>query len=109
MTKSRFLELTPEDGRLIVRLRNEGKTFKEIGEVIGCSLSACQKYLVRYGGQVRKQIKGRINDEPIFLVAPNEVLEQRDVRMNAYYSRDLTSSLLGDPPRGFSALDEKRK
>lgn len=37
-----------------------------------------------------------------------EMASLRDERQESYYARDLTATLLGDPPVGFSALDEHR-
>lgn len=39
---------------------------------------------------------------------PLHLLAARDARSEAYDARDLTGAIMGDPPKGFSALDRRR-
>jgi rhamnose utilization protein RhaD (predicted bifunctional aldolase and dehydrogenase) len=37
---------------------------------------------------------------------PDDVLRERDARMDASYRRTIGAQLMGDPPPGYSALDQ---
>lgn len=66
---------------------------------------ACDPH--RVAVQVGIEIKRRGNDGKVTGIKCTPAqMQERDERRNGYAARDITASLFGDPPRGFSALDK---
>lgn len=85
---------TEDEYRRAVNMRADGLTCKEVGLAIGRSEKAVRQKMLYF-------------DPPIG--RPTELmLLRRDRREDASYRRDLTGTLCGDPPPGYSALDRKR-
>ena len=77
------------------------------GHLPGRSRAACQfAYYTHILGQRKRRVDGRTPTAQ--LRAPDPVFEARERRMLASARRDLTGLIFGDPPPGYSALDEKR-
>lgn len=73
----------------------------KIAEVIGRTRESVLARLEVYGSG----FASHIYQTPIYGVPPTRVLAERDRRSEAADARDLTGFLMGDPPRGYSALD----
>ncbi|GIY23772.1 uncharacterized protein CDAR_418141 [Caerostris darwini] len=41
-------EITPEERKIIIKLRNEGKTLREIGKIVGRTHSSIQRVINNY-------------------------------------------------------------
>ncbi len=100
---------TPDKRRLGIEMRAAGETFVEIGRVLGISGVACAAALAdapcpRNPNERRKEYSRAHHSEK----APASVIAERERRYEAANRRSLSASLFGDPPPGFSALDQKK-
>lgn len=102
-------------------LRSVGHTWDDCGAAVGVSYETIRRHLdpeyrarrnaaaARCGGIRRSGKASAANDElhrcTIAHRPPAEVLAERDAR--ALAPRSLSALLLGDPPRGYSALDRR--
>ena len=78
---------------------------REIAAALGRNDNQVQYRLSTYGASFASQNR---KHDIRRMTAPNSVLVERDRRREAEYRRDLTATLLGDPPPGYSARDRSR-
>ena len=119
---------TPEVDAKIIELRNKGMTFPEIKTYLGLSQTAHavgdHYRILNMTSEAKRKRQDRINEwrrwqrgiKPKPTIDANRVqpderpspaaLAEREFRLNLP-KRDLTGSLMGDPPVGFSAYDKK--
>lgn len=81
------------------------KNWKEIAAIIGRSTGACYKRYHERNKQTRDNLEHRV---PLVVVAPDAIIEARR-RFAARLRQDPISLLLGEPPPGFSALDDYKR
>lgn len=91
MTKAQ--EWSDEDIRKLIELRREGRTYANIGEVLGRSMHS----IVCKAANIRKMIV----EQP---QKPHQVIA---VARPMSRSEAFTSRFFGDPPPGRSALDQR--
>ena len=92
-----------EFARLVHMVEVDHLGFTEIGQRLGRGTSTCyQKY--HYANSVRAQ---SAHDQQLPR-ASERAINERDRYNAALHARDLTATLCGDPPPGYSALDRKR-
>lgn len=106
--RRRSKTITGPQQQRIVRLRKQGKTFAEIASIMGLSTAATHQAFIRAGGVSRNYCVvdvAELNAAHLAFYVPTEKLEERNERLIGYMMRDLTGIIMGDPPRGFSALD----
>lgn len=120
-TKNGSEPWTAEDDKNVLAYRAQGLTWAEIHMKMPRRTAAAIKNrasALRIGlDEVRKrQRERRSSNRKMFpinhvaeppIVIPSEVLADRD-RRNAARDLDAVGAMLGDPPRGFSALDGRR-
>lgn len=80
---------------------------REIAKALDCNIMRVENRLRNYGPKF-----DRANARPAETTVgsfrvPEEVVAERDVRRAAADRRDLTATLLGDPPPGYSARDRR--
>jgi hypothetical protein len=96
-------------------LRAAGNTTKQIADAMGLRIKQVgKKFEVKSAARIERErrriaefrncnpvcdMKGRANP-------PDDVLRERDARMDASYRRTIGATLMGDPPPGYSALDQ---
>jgi hypothetical protein len=84
-----------------LRMKRRGTTCADIGVALGRSTATVQAKL-KYRGKTRVKIS-----ITHLIEGPTSTLEEQ-IKRNAAHHRDLTGSICGDPPVGYSALDRKR-
>lgn len=97
-----------EDARFFALCEAEAgkkKNWKEIAAVIGRSTGACYKRYHERDKRTRDNLEHRV---PLVVVDPDAVLKAR-LRYDARLRQSPCSLLLGEPPPGFSALDDYRR
>ena len=109
---------TDEDLQKLVAMRAEGLTFREIGKRLGRdrqtvnyrwyyhNLTPEQKAERNWTRTVNRRAKNVAPVRPAPCAPPPEIIAERDYRAKLK-PRDLTASICGDPPVGFSAYDKK--
>lgn len=100
---------SPEKLRVALEMRANGATYMEIGKVIGLSHVSVSIELAN-APCPRKASERRMDNARTTEAsrAPNTVLIERERRAEAADRRNYTQTFFGDPPPGFSALDQKR-
>lgn len=114
-----------DESKRAVRLKAQGKTYAEIGVVLGRTAGAVSAHLFERNMTPEKRLKYRKTKDrcPSRQYAPTdkpldkgiqiinrptpEMLADRD-RREAMPHRDLTGAFFGDPPVGLSALEGRR-
>ncbi|GIX79564.1 uncharacterized protein CEXT_51431 [Caerostris extrusa] len=74
-------EITPEERKIIIKLRNEGKTLREIGKIVGRTHSSIQRVINNYTSSksiISKPRSGR----PSKLTAREKRYVFKSVRLN---------------------------
>ena len=98
-TRNARASVTSEEKTNIANLRREGKSWREIAKTIGKPITVCHE-----------AINGRLTvpkwDEDSAVLVPKSQIEERRARLAAP-ARDLTASIFGDPPVGYSAWDKR--
>jgi hypothetical protein len=98
-------------------LRAAGHTTKQIADAMGLTRKQVgKKFEVR--GEARLAREKRRGAQfryvkPLFdmtgrATPPEDVLRERDARIGALHRRPIGAQLMGDPPPGYSALDQHR-
>lgn len=82
-------------------LYEDDHSFEEIAHILGRSVEAT-KYRI-HAEQAKARIAAGVTRSSI---SPEQEDEPAR-RLEGYGARDITASLFGDPPRGFSALDKQ--
>lgn len=96
---------------LVAECRDVGETWSQIGRRLGMDGTTVHMAVdARYAAARRKAINerrrcGHAGQAPV----PEDQVTAGRAWMNRDDTRDLTGVLLGDPPPGRSALDEKRR
>lgn len=88
-----------EDFELALSLKSKGYTCKQIGRRVG--RTACAVHT-----KLQRRDYTSVVHEVELVDIPEFVLAEREHRLSLPY-RDLTASLLGDPVKGYSALDRR--
>jgi hypothetical protein len=83
-------------------MREEGRSYGLIASCLGRSYKSVESKFKNEGGRKRGDRERPSSSRP-----SEEVLAQRDIRIAAEDKRDLTARLQGDPPPGFSALEQR--
>ncbi|GIY11999.1 uncharacterized protein CDAR_449411 [Caerostris darwini] len=79
-------EITPEERKIIIKLRNEGKTLREIGKIVGRTHSSIQRVINNYTSSksiISKPRSGR----PSKLTAREKRYVFKSVRLNPQHVR----------------------
>ncbi len=106
MSKNSGKAYTLQDLLTIETMYEAGKTYAEIAEALGRGVKGVKSRVAKFGHKAHGQpFNGWARGEYPHKPPPTEVLQARDVRRTAPY-RDLTAALMGDPPKGYSALDK---
>ncbi|GIY98960.1 hypothetical protein CEXT_241851 [Caerostris extrusa] len=74
-------EITPEERKIIIKLRNEGKTLREIGKIVGRTHSSIQRVINNYTSSksiISKPRSGR----PSKLTAREQRYVFKSIRLN---------------------------
>jgi hypothetical protein len=97
-------------------LRAAGNTTKQIADAMGLTRKQVGKKFERKGAARIEKERLRAAEYRVFKPAavdmtgranpPDDVLRERDARMDASYRRTIGAQLMGDPPPGYSALDQ---
>jgi rhamnose utilization protein RhaD (predicted bifunctional aldolase and dehydrogenase) len=96
-------------------LRAAGNTTKQIADLMGLTRKQVGKKFEQKSAARIEKDKQRaalyrhtnVCDMPGPRVnPPDDVLRERDARMDASYRRTIGAQLMGDPPPGYSALDQ---
>jgi hypothetical protein len=96
-------------------LRATGHTTKQIADAMGLTRKQVgKKFEMKSEARIEKDKQRaalyrhiKVVDMPCHSVhPPDEVLRARDARMDASYRRTIGAQLMGDPPPGYSALDQ---
>jgi rhamnose utilization protein RhaD (predicted bifunctional aldolase and dehydrogenase) len=96
-------------------LRAAGNTTKQIADLMGLTRKQVGKKFEQKSAARIEKDKQRaalyrhtnVCDMPGPRVnPPDDVLRARDARMDASYRRTIGAQLMGDPPPGYSALDQ---
>ncbi len=95
---SRLDMWTDEENATLARLVAEGKPSREIAAILNRPLHGTKS-------KIQYQKTGPLKRGPTTAVAPPECIAERERRLSA--PRDLTAIFMGDPPKGYSALDRK--
>lgn len=95
-----------EDDRELMALRRQGKTWAKVGEAMGRSRNSVQARAERlmWGSD---EVYTRLRIPASWTEPPSTVLAEREQRVGARERMSLTASLCGDPPPGYSALDQR--
>lgn len=121
----RYRKWTDEETtQLLELMKTHGRNFKVIGHLLKRSPQSAEhrwRWTLLTPEQVRERsaldrirqgamrakYKARQGEVPMKVEVPGEVLAERDMRLSAPLT--VSAFVLGDPPRGFSALDRKRQ
>jgi hypothetical protein len=96
-------------------LRAVGHTTKQIADLMGLTRKQVGKKFEMKGAARIERDRQRaalyrhinvVNTPGARATPPDEVLRERDARMDASYRRSIGAQLMGDPPPGYSALDQ---
>ncbi len=107
---------TPSTTREAMRLQKQGVGLREIGLRLGGFSESTVRWRLKAAdnpdavaerrARDRERMKNRHGNSPVRTTRiPDDVVADRDARLTA--PRSLTAVMLGDPPRGFSALDRR--
>lgn len=107
---------TPSKTREAVRLQKQGVKLIEIGQRLGGFSESTVRWRLKAAdnpdavtkrrARDRERMKNRHGNSPVRTTRiPDDVVADREARLTA--PRSLTAAMLGDPPRGFSALDRR--
>lgn len=105
--REKWSKLSDADLDAIAAAYARGDRVSDIAEKYGVSHSTPADIARRKGIPLRC-----VREKQYMRVQPVDVSEveaERDDRMHGYAARDLTATMMGDPPVGFSALDQIRK
>lgn len=106
MSKNSGKAYTLQDLLTIETMYEAGKTYAEIAEALGRGVKGVKSRVAKFGHKAHGQpFSGRAHGEYYHKPPPTEVLQARDAKRTASY-RNLTAALMGDPPKGYSALDK---
>lgn len=94
---------TPDEFDRAITMRNDGFDHTEIAAALGRSQTSVQS---KFENDRRARI-GRPIEGAKSRVLSDRQQDERARRSDGYDARDLTSQIMGDPPRGFSALDQR--
>jgi len=98
-TRNARATLTSEEKSTIADLRRAGKSWRDIAKTIGKPVTVCHE-----------AVNGRMTvpkwDDDTAVLVPKAQIEERRARLAAP-ARDLTASIFGDPPVGYSAWDKR--
>ncbi|GIX83905.1 hypothetical protein CEXT_629831 [Caerostris extrusa] len=75
LTHVRYKEITPEERKIIIKLRNEGKILREIGKIVGRTHSSIQRVINNYTSSKSIISKAR-SGRPSKLTAVKEICLQ---------------------------------
>lgn len=100
--KARFKWSNEDANRLHALRHGEKKTLGEIAAIFGMTVGQVSSKLERMRVP-QKRIHFEAKNSSFII--PQRCLDDRDRRRDA--QRDLTGQFFGDPPRGFSALDQR--
>lgn len=84
------------------QMRREGRSYRIIAELLGRSGKSVQDKFARESGRRERETVRVSAARPT-----DEMLEQVNRKYEALARRNLTASLMGDPPPGFSALEQR--
>lgn len=98
---------SPSNLALCFDMAREGSTNADIALAVGMSVASVEQKLIGMD-RPRKRVAKPCNYITRAEKAPQSVLDERERRQAAIDQRGLCAALLGDPPRGYSALDQKR-
>ncbi|GIY82534.1 uncharacterized protein CDAR_549011 [Caerostris darwini] len=99
-------EITPEERKIIIKVRNEGKTLWEIGKIVGRSHSSIQRVINNYTSSksiISKPRSGR----PSKLTAREKRYVFKSVRLNPYSQRIRSIALYPYADASIYILQEK--
>ena len=107
MSKNSGKDYTLQDLLTIETMYEAGKTYAEIAEALGRGVKGVKSRVAKFGHKAHgKPFSGRARGAYYqHKPPPAEALQLRAARRAAPY-RDLTAALMGDPPKGYSALDK---
>ena len=89
--------------REIKQFRKQGLTYRDIGVLMDRSMRSVQHVFDKDAPALNRTT----HFGPVQRMRPaREAIEERD-RRRQLEPRDLTARLMGDPPKGFSALERK--
>ena len=91
-------------GAISLRL---GLGYETIRRALDPEYNERRKTTIRERNRKRRPDSKRVRENPRRVDVPTEVETARAARGNAL--RSLTSVIMGDPPPGYSALDQKRR
>lgn len=93
---------TADHVELAKKLLKERASNEIFVRLLGHTIHQARQKLVRLAYHER-----RLANDPVkpAIIVPPEVIEDRNRRLMA--DRDLTAALMGDPPRGYSALERR--
>ncbi len=101
-TRSDYHTWTPAYDERALALYEDDLGYDDIAVELGVTPGAVKARIEKllYSGKTKAEIK------PHGHVAP-ELIAERDARKAAYDRRDQTATFCGDPPKGYSALDQR--
>ncbi|GIY33294.1 uncharacterized protein CDAR_382841 [Caerostris darwini] len=79
-------EITPEERKIIIKLRNEGKTLREIGKIVGRTHSSIQREINNYTSS-KSIISKKHSGRPSKLTAREKRYIFKSVRLNPHESQ----------------------
>lgn len=94
---------SPEESKALEDMAARGMSNRQMADALNRPIDSIRQRLTTINCMPWKQ--NHINATP---KPPRETLDERAARRAASY-RDLTASLMGDPPKGYSALDKMEK
>ncbi len=101
-TRSDYHTWTPAEDARALALYQDDLGYDDIAVDLGVTVGAVKARIEKllYSGKAKAEVR------PHGHVAP-ELIAERDARKAAYDRRDQTATFCGDPPVGFSALDQR--
>ncbi|GFT23213.1 uncharacterized protein TNCV_1859171 [Trichonephila clavipes] len=95
-------EITPEERKIIIKLRNEGKTLREIGKIVGRTHSSIQRVINNYTSSKSVISKPRF-ERPSKLTIREKRYVFKSIRLNPRLS---TSQIANDRERFKKTINE---
>lgn len=103
--REKWSKLKSADIDAIAAAYARGDRVSDIAERFGVSHSTPADIARRKGIPLRRVREKQYM--PVRSIDISQVDAEREDRMHGYAARDLTATIMGDPPKGFSALDRR--
>jgi hypothetical protein len=108
MSRPKLTWTEPQDRLLILMRQVQFASWETIGARLGLSPETCRAHYYQVVGAELPPIVPRRVARRTPRAELDAKLERARIRNAAYGARSLTASFFGDPPLGYSALDQKR-